>query len=786
MTRTPSNGDPTPLRAASGARSRRVMTLLIATAVVTMLTWIGLAPASNLLSRSAPAQESAQDSAEEEPPEDSPLSELEELEGADESIAPQPLNEVVGGTNTSAPLRLVSQSSSVEPNGEFTAEFGIGDGLDDQPNLVLRAHLHERVADRAEFAASIDGELGEELTQVPLTIAGPLASLRIPLTTNEAADQRVLLTEGGVYPLRIELVQLATVTLEAVDPERAEVDSSETDSADGEGAEVEGAEVDSAEVNSGETDDEGAEAEPEGEVLAELITHLVRVPETQPGNRPLLVTLVVDLHEPLILDDLTPVTITSDRQRTTELVGALAEYPRVIATVRPTPQIVDRLINAGGDPDRVLLDDLRLATQNREVLASPYVRIDTGAWLNAGLEDDLVERLTLGTDTLAEALGVRPDRRILIHDGRIPANLLAELRTLGVDALVVDEVHLDTLDDEAYPLTMLQKFQLAEPERGTSVAVAADSALSSHLRSEDQVLGAQHALSDMAVLALEAPTIERAAVVKPQGDELFTGDALRTLLAGIAANPLLRPATLDRVFDRASLARESSTDAEGDILQRRLRSDPVSSIGEFPDALEAANSQLEAYREMVGPESVRPTPWEQMIRLSAASELEPADRETLLRRVNNEIRSQTRGIEVPESQSVTLTNRSGAIPIRVRNSLGYAVQVRIEVESDKLGIAESDRARVVTLEEGTNAISLDVEARSSGDSRLNVNVTSPDGHLALGDGRYTIRSTSVSGFGIALSVGAGLVLVAWWFRHHRDRRRDRRLVRAAEESSATV
>jgi len=685
-------------------------------------------------------------------------------------------------------LRLGAQPAWVDPEGVFVAEILLKNEL--TPTQAIRAHLSDRVADRSEFAASLRGEVPAELAQIEMTAGGNVATLTIPLSA-QPDEERYTITEGGIYPIRIELVEVAELSKPAAltGPTAAATDGSGDQAGTGAVDEAGAIEAPPGDNSAGDPaidNDEGSEdeefSEPD-EVVAELITHLVRVPETAPGDMPLMVSPVVDLHEPLVLDGNQPITITEDRERTRSIVRALSEFPRVAATVRPTPEMVDRLASAGGD--RALLENLRTATEQREVLATPYVRLDTSAWLGAELNVELVTRLTLGTDTLTEALGVRPDRRILIHDGRIPSGLLDELRTLGVDALVVDEAHLDILDDEAYPFTMLQKFQLAEPERGTSVALAADSALSDHLRGADPILAAHHLLADLAVLAMELPQTERAAVVKPAEDELFDGAALRTLLVGLRAHPMLRATTLDRAFDRASLAREGSTDTEGQILQRRLRPDPVAAIGGYPEQLKQANAQLDAYRGMVGPDSVRPTPWEQMIRLSASGELTATRRTDLLDEVIDGIRSQTRGIDVPESQSVTLTNRSGEIPLRLRNSLGYPVRVRIEVESDKLEIAEEDRTRVVVLEDGRNPIGLGVRARGSGDSRLNVTVTSPDGHLALGEGRYTIRSTSVSGFGIALSVGAGLVLVIWWLRNNRDRRRDRRLIRQ-EQASATV
>jgi hypothetical protein len=42
--------------------------------------------------------------------------------------------------------------------------------------------------------------------------------------------------------------------------------------------------------------------------------------------------------------------------------------------------------------------------------------------------------------------------------------------------------------------------------------------------------------------------------------------------------------------------------------------------------------------------------------------------------------------------------------------------------------------------------------------------------------RFTVRSTAVSGVGLALTIAAGLFLALWWARHFRNARRDKKLV----------
>jgi hypothetical protein len=50
--------------------------------------------------------------------------------------------------------------------------------------------------------------------------------------------------------------------------------------------------------------------------------------------------------------------------------------------------------------------------------------------------------------------------------------------------------------------------------------------------------------------------------------------------------------------------------------------------------------------------------------------------------------------------------------------------------------------------------------------------------------RYTVRSTAVSGVGLALSIGAGVFLTVWWARHWRRTRRSKKLIATESHPSS--
>jgi hypothetical protein len=103
------------------------------------------------------------------------------------------------------------------------------------------------------------------------------------------------------------------------------------------------------------------------------------------------------------------------------------------------------------------------------------------------------------------------------------------------------------------------------------------------------------------------------------------------------------------------------------------------------------------------------------------------------------------------------------------------VKVLIKLEGTKVEFPDHpNRLITTTLVDETTRIELNVRTLASGDSPVDLQITTPDGRLELGRTRVTIRSTAFSGVGIVLSVGAGLFLVGWWAKHIGETRRARR------------
>ncbi len=139
-------------------------------------------------------------------------------------------------------------------------------------------------------------------------------------------------------------------------------------------------------------------------------------------------------------------------------------------------------------------------------------------------------------------------------------------------------------------------------------------------------------------------------------------------------------------------------------------------------------------------------------------------------------------IQTPPPRSVVLTSRSGSIPLRIRNRGELPVTVRMDTRSPRLEFPAGPTRNVV-LAPGENRIDIPVDVQAPGSSLLRIDITSPDGTLDVREVQVTVRSSSISGVGAALSIISLCVLGFWWIRTVRTRRTARSAVDAPDAES---
>ena len=644
-------------------------------------------------------------------------------------------------------LALVDQSAWVGPDGSFDLQVRV----DDAPaGAQLSFAVYRSVSSRSAFQASIDGEnLGAPLRPLPPALpldALPRAadgsiSLTFPVTTTDPPPLGIRVDGQGVFPVLVSLIDAE--------------------------------------------DDE----------LDHFVTHLVRLPTADTAARALGFSLVVPFAGPPgFQPDGQARVDEADFDRYAAAARALAAHPAVPLVVDPAPETIESLADSG-DAGSSLVSSIAGAQTGRQVLSGTFAPIDLGAFVanpDPLATDEITRQVTTGNDVLAAELGSRPDRSTAVVDRLITPDALTRLNEIGVDQLVVPEDQLGPLSGQAAQVTFTQLFDVVNGEGRPMRSVMADGALATRLTATtDPVLNAHLVVADLAVLFFDRPNTARGAVLAVPRDmdvPQATYDALLGSLSqasideGVAegGHQIVAPMTLDDLFDFAQTATNGSRP-----MVRPYSSDAPADIAALLDQVRGARSHISSFATVVGSGAgtARIPLLDRQVLVASSVGLDDGTRQAYFDGVSGSIEGQLAGIVTPADQQVTLTDRSGDVPITIENRLDYPVDVEVVLSSAKLEFPEGNR-RTVTLPAATpTQVDVPVEAKASGAFPVDVTVQSPDGALVLGTARYNVRSTAISGVGLLLSIGAGVFLLLWWGRHFRNIRRDRRLVSTAAHPS---
>jgi hypothetical protein len=640
--------------------------------------------------------------------------------------------------NDPSRLALVAQDAYTPLGGIFHAQVQIGPS--GTPGLQLSVIAHQAVQTRSAFGDTVtDKALGGVLAQVLL----PVDSLTVnpdgsrPLTIGLAVPggafdpARLAVHLAGVYPLEMEL--------------------------------------------------RDARDEP----LARFVTYLVAVDVDAAGQaQPLTARLGVswvwplDAHPSTHPDGTTDPTVAAALEpsgRVGRQVAALQRHPGVPVVLAPTPETLDTWGTLGlthGDPGAAsgaaALRGL-LGPSRTQALTGPYVALDLPSLLRFGLGAAVDPEFVQGGVAVDKFFGVHVDGRTALAQP-VDSDALGRLRARGVDRVVVDETAVGAQNDR---LTVTAPFSL-EPAptlapAGPVAAVANDTRLAQLLNGDGSpAQRAQRFLAGLSLTALETPAATRTVVVvNPAG---FDPPAalLDAVLAGLANHPWLTPMTLDTVF--ATVAPRAANTVRP-LVPYSAPATPVNAKS-YGDA----QTRLTAFASLVGPTDVRVGRAERLLLSSLSADWSGSAGAVQARGeltgVNAIIDDFLSRIRIPTPGTITLTARSGAIPITFRNDTGQPIRVLVSLRSHKLDFPQGS-VQTFSLPTRSVTVRFDVRSRTSGTFPLEMSVRSADGSLRIAEGRFKVRSTVVSTVGIALAAGAAFFLAAWWIFEIRRRRRAR-------------
>ena len=500
---------------------------------------------------------------------------------------------------------------------------------------------------------------------------------------------------------------------------------------------------------------------PDGNRLDSVHTFLVRTPQTDSNQPPLLVSTVLAVSGPLAVDPEGTVNLgpTSQSLQTLADVFDPRVRPQPLATVSVEPHLIDALAISESPEHATLLARIQQATTNRRIASNTYVPLDSDAWIDQDLSLEIGWQIEAGAAVLDELLGSQADRTIMVLTTSASPELLHRLQRERVELVLVPDALLDPADEVAGTSARTSFLLPAIDEPMETVAI--DSTATAHLTRADRTDVAPYlVLADLAVRWFEDPQQLRGIVLAPPLESASGSAGLGVLLDEISASPILSSVDPSAIVENL----------EPEIL-RQVRPAAENGFGEdYKAALNDGQRIARSYQNMVDPIATVDTPERQLIEtldrallLSGAYGLSEIQRDAYLAVVAQTVRDTVAAIAPPSRQRVTLTSRSESIPMLIRNSLDHDVIVRLDLNSDKLDFPDGD-SLLWRLSPGVNQVQVPVQAKTSGDAVLEIKVNSPAGLLALGESQLTVRATSLSGTGVAIAAAALAILLVWWAR----------------------
>jgi hypothetical protein len=658
------------------------------------------------------------------------------LRAALAALAVTPLLATVPPATAQAPtgtVQLASQTPWVTPGSELDLRVNVATNAK-PTDLELAVSIYRPTTSRSQFLLTLKDRLtgtpvsttATTLSQLEPDAAGALLA-RIPIQdpAQPLDRNRLRLRDEGVYPVRVELRQAGG-----------------------------------------------------GAVLDRFTTHLVYASAPAAGASPLRFAWVAPMGgPPAVQPDGTRKIDAAATTRLATLAQALDAHPTVPVVLNPSAETVESLAQSAKEGDRAVATVLARVAKGRPMVDGTYVPVSPSVFVGNGADAEFAAQLGRGRSVIESLLGSRPDAQTWVADDHLDETALDRLRAQQVDRVIVPESGLSPV---AQPVTLAQPFELQTRSVRRPVALAADDQLAAHFlpnpvpgeaHADDPVLRAHQLLADLAVVYFDSPGKVRGAVAVPvrawAPDQAF----LEALLDGLASSPVIKTTTLDDLF-----ATVPPATAGRSTLTRSLVPGPPPTPLPF-SSIRTTRHRLDAFGSMLDADNPIGNQLEEVLLASQAADLRGRSRTTYIRGVDQRIDQELARIVVPPSRTITLTARRGEIPVTVQHKSDYPVHLVVSLESDKLTFPDGSSRKLDLVRRNTTDRFV-VQARTSGAFPLRVTLWSPGRDLMVARARFTVRSTAASGVGIALSVGAGVILLGWWARHLVRGRRNKRLVPA--------
>jgi hypothetical protein len=615
-------------------------------------------------------------------------------------------------------LKIVSQPFNVFTT--VNARFVLSPYLDTfvAADDRLEFLLHRRVASRDSFRSIADGDvipavtdsISYRMSRIARDYAGHLIAV-VPIITSDKQGASLSIPFDGVYPLTIRIVDSET-----------------------------------------------------GEVVTSVLTFLNRR-DTKLETPVVPFSTVVSLTGPASLTtDGTYVITENSRNAVTRLVEFLATF-RSPVTISIQPEIIASFAYSSLPTDVELYTKLRDLLRGRTIVNTTFTPSNPSLFAAMNLSAEFVAQLRFGEKTLNRLLpGVTIQRHTWIATDNIDPPAMSVLKSAGItsvillpsaQSLVTSERSLsllgratktgDELISVISPLNGVTQIKNAQPEGSERLTYK----IAAELLVERDDLLSQETLPTEIKMGVVAPFHNLA-----ESRAVVSATRLLSQSSGFSMNDFGGTVVVNPITPAVAFAKNSTS---FDISRT--------------SSIRATRRDVDATLSMLGLDDVRRETWPSLFSLGTSTITDsPGAYITSLRTTMRAVRD---AVTVTTPKSVTLSSRTGAIRIQVRNDSDQDLTVRVRLTSAKLTLTEPTRIVVLT-KGGTTELNVSATTRASGEIPISIWVSTPEGNQSVVD-PITISANvnAIAAYGQFVSAILLLLLFAWWWSNRRSARRER-------------
>lgn len=463
--------------------------------------------------------------------------------------------------------------------------------------------------------------------------------------------------------------------------------------------------------------------------LARLRTNLIRLPTDVADSALFPISVVLSVS-------------SADGLELSEAIDLLEAHPTLPLTVLLENGLLPQL-----QSDPILAARLAIALGGRTVVAGPQLNLDPSALANIGQPQFYLDALEQTRSDFRD-VGLNLDPSILPLDTGITRPGATMLSSAGID--VVLDLHtsagsLGSITSDAGALTVVR----VDDEHTAGLNIGATT--------PQRAGGAiQRAHRLLALLAVRYQTDRSPVILGGGGLRNADLQALEVVLGSLDQGGMMGAISINQA------ALSSRT------LPFRPQENPDQNLEDIVEPISRIQSLLDTYSAFRVTGGPSPEGIQVRVIEGLSRDLNPDARSDSMITITQDLEQQFDVISLPDGPAITLAAQKSAIPLTVTNSSSGTRTIRLQFQSDRIGVLEHDR--LYEVESGKSQIEINIEAHSLGVSSLLVSVYTPDGSRELATTRFEIRSTAIPGLGYALSGTALFFLLVWWFRSIRRSR----------------